>query len=174
MNQVATIGYEGARPDDFIETLLQAGIEILVDVREVAMSRRKGFAKTALRELLESNGIAYVHKRDLGDPKEGRDAARSGDFKKFRQIFNRHMRSAAAKHALSELANLADDSFICLLCYEREPKNCHRSIVVDELVKVSKVEPVHLGVREGISQVGEATKPKGRSGSAGQSIAACR
>ena len=72
---LATIGYEGARPDDFVGTLQLADIEMVIDIRDRAQSRRPGFSKSALRENLEQNGISYLHLKELGDPKDGRDAA---------------------------------------------------------------------------------------------------
>ena len=78
MTTLATIGYEGSSLEDFVATLLAANINTLVDVREVPVSRRKGFSKNALREVLEDAGLTYVHLIGLGDPKEGRDAAREG------------------------------------------------------------------------------------------------
>src|SRR3954453_21108705 len=76
---LTTIGYEAAELDDFVATLLAAGITRLIDVRELPISRRRGFAKRALSEALADAGIVYVHLRGLGDPKEGREAARVGD-----------------------------------------------------------------------------------------------
>ena len=82
--QFYTIGYEGADLFDFLATLKHAEVSLLVDIRELPASRRKGFSKNALQENLESVGIQYIHLRDLGDPKEGRLAARTGNFKDFR------------------------------------------------------------------------------------------
>jgi uncharacterized protein (DUF488 family) len=77
MKSLMTIGYEASQPDLFDATLLRRGVEVLVDVRAVALSRRRGFSKRALAERLEQQGISYLHLSNLGDPKPGRDAARS-------------------------------------------------------------------------------------------------
>jgi uncharacterized protein (DUF488 family) len=53
-----------------------AKITRLIDVRELPISRRKGFAKTALSTALAVAGIEYVHLKGPGDPKDGREAAR--------------------------------------------------------------------------------------------------
>ena len=71
---LATIGYEHASVPGFLAALTRAGVEVLVDVRAVASSRRKGFAKTALAANLETVGIDYLHLRGLGTPAEGRKA----------------------------------------------------------------------------------------------------
>src|SRR5574337_1560309 len=96
MKKLYTLGYEHAAIEDFIATLKAACIERIIDVRELPVSRRKGFSKNVLQAILEANDIAYVHLKGLGDPKEGREAARAGDQEKFTQIFTQHMKSAQA------------------------------------------------------------------------------
>ena len=94
---LATIGYESADLADFIATLRHAGISRLIDIRELPISRRKGFAKSALSEALNHAGIGYIHLRGLGDPKEGREAARAGNLAQFRRVFGKHMKSERAQ-----------------------------------------------------------------------------
>lgn len=146
-----TIGYEGASLDDFVATLRAAHVSVLLDVREIAASRRKGFAKTALSAALEHAGIRYVHLPDLGDPKDGREAARSGDHDGFLRIFNRHLKKPEAQRALREALELASQDRACLMCYERAPEACHRSIVATSLCTQSRFAVRHLGVRQGIA-----------------------
>ena len=146
---IFTIGYEQASLDDFIATLQLSGVETLVDVRERAQSRRKGFSKSALSEALNEVGIGYVHYRELGDPKAGREAARRGDFSEFRRVFAKVMASKGAKDALSKIENLLNESSICLMCYERNEKTCHRKIVSDNLETRLGRKAVHLGVKDG-------------------------
>ena len=67
--QLATIGYEKATLDDVIGRLQAAGVELLIDVRAVAASRRAGFSKTLLAATLQAHGIDYLHLRALGTPK---------------------------------------------------------------------------------------------------------
>ena len=61
LKKIVTIGYEGAEVADFLATLSQLGVTTLLDIRELPISRRKGFAKNALREGLLSVGIEYRH-----------------------------------------------------------------------------------------------------------------
>lgn len=148
---LATIGYEGAKLEDFIATLKLCEIDVLVDIRDRAQSRRPGFSKSGLSQSLAKCGIDYLHLRNLGDPKEGRDAARSGDFARFRQIFSTVMRSDHGKSALSELVELASEKTICLMCFERDQLTCHRKMVSDYLEPILGGKAQHLGVRHGVA-----------------------
>lgn len=141
-----TIGYEKATPEDFVATLKAGGVEVLVDIRDRAQSRRRGFSKTALADAVEKAGIEYVHFRALGDPKEGREAARAGNIEKFKKIFNAVLAAEPAQLALSEVIKLAGQKHICLMCYERDHRYCHRKIVSDELENTLGVKALHLGV----------------------------
>ncbi|ABD53503.1 hypothetical protein Jann_0586 [Jannaschia sp. CCS1] len=141
-----TVGYEGTDLRRFLACLEQSGVKTLVDVRERAQSRKKGFSKTALAEALAGIGIRYVHLRDLGDPKPGRDAARAGDYETFRKVFTSHMDTDAAKSALSELDTLAKEDRTCILCFERCHTECHRAIVATYLKELSPYDVVHVEV----------------------------
>ena len=74
-----TIGYEGAAMDDFLGVLVRAGVEQVIDVRALPLSRRPGFSKSSLAASLKEAGMGYVHLKALGTPKAGRDAAKKGD-----------------------------------------------------------------------------------------------
>ncbi len=137
MRTIFTIGYEGASIEPFVADLVSAGIEVLADVRAVTVSRKKGFSKNGLRARLAEAGITYVHFRDLGDPKPGREAARAGRYPEFRAIYGTHLRSPEAKSALSALARVVIDRRTCLMCYERDASVCHRSIVAEAVSKGS-------------------------------------
>src|SRR5437764_12808379 len=101
-----TIGYEKFRVQDFIAALHLARVEMLIDVRDVPLSRKRGFSKTALAAVLEKNGIAYAHLKGLGDPKPGREAARAGQYDHFRRIFGNHMVTQVAQRDLGRAVNL--------------------------------------------------------------------
>ena len=146
---VSTIGYERATLADFIATLKLSEIDVLVDIRDRAQSRRPGFSKTALSNALDEAGIGYLHFRELGDPKEGREAARRGDYDRFRSIFAGVMETDRAKEAISKLEVLASHKRICLMCFERDQSTCHRKIVSDHLEELLMTKTQHLGVREG-------------------------
>ena len=92
MPRLFTIGYEGTDIDRFVETLKIVGVEVVADVRAVALSRKKGFSKSALSARLMADGMEYLHFVELGDPKPGRDAARAGLYDEFRKIYRRHLK----------------------------------------------------------------------------------
>jgi uncharacterized protein (DUF488 family) len=148
---LATIGYEGADLDDFVATLRSAGISRLIDVRELAISRRRGFAKRALSAALAEADIEYVHLRGLGDPKEGREAARAGDYMRFKKVFGGHLKTEAAQADLRTAVRLVAEGGSCLMCYERDHTACHRTIVAQSLSGNIQVTIRHLGVRAGLA-----------------------
>jgi uncharacterized protein (DUF488 family) len=147
MTTLATIGYENATVPRFLDALKEAGVELLVDVRAVASSRRPGFAKTKLAENAGSVGIGYLHLRGLGTPAEGRAAARAGRHEEMRAIFMEHMETSDAQDELERLAELVRSGRrVCLLCLEADPTHCHRSMVAEALqalvpVKVQNLAP---------------------------------
>ena len=152
MPVLRTIGYEGASIEDFIVTLHEAGVRLLIDVRELPISRRRGFAKNALAAALEAVGIRYVHLKGLGDPKEGRDAARANDFDKFLRIYTRHLKTAAAQRDLAHAVQLGAEGNACLMCYERDYKICHRLLVAQAMAGIVSTQIKHLGVRQGLGR----------------------
>jgi len=144
---LSTIGYEGASLDNFIRTLVAAKVQVLIDIRERAQSRRKGFSKSALDAALSNAGITYLHLRVLGDPKEGREAARAGQMARFRKIYSGVLRSSEAKAALKVIADASQRSSACLLCYERDFEHCHRKLVSDKIESRTGRKTRHLGVK---------------------------
>lgn len=145
---LSTIGYEGASLKDFVATIAASTVEVLVDVRERAQSRRRGFSKTVLSDALAEIGVEYLHFPELGDPKEGREAARAGDWKKFKRIYSNVIRRKAAQYAIEEIIEIAKSSNACLLCYERDPFTCHRKIITDKIAASKGIMATHLGVRQ--------------------------
>lgn len=146
-----TIGYEGAILDDFVATLVTHSVTTLIDIREVAISRRPGFAKRALSAALGRAGIAYVHLRGLGDPKEGREAARRNDHDRFVQVFSTHLLTAAAQEDLGRASEIASAGGACLMCYERDHSSCHRSLVAAAISATVAVHIRHLNPEGGIA-----------------------
>jgi uncharacterized protein (DUF488 family) len=128
MQTLFTIGYEQARPDAVLKELKRAKVDVLIDTRAVAASRRPGFSKRQLAASLDENGIDYLHLQKLGTPADGRQAARSGDMTTLWRIYDKHIRTAEAQAALAELVGLIKSGKrVALLCYERDPQQCHRS-----------------------------------------------
>ena len=139
-----TIGYEGATSAAVVESLTAAGVELLVDVRAVAASRRAGFSKGVLSATVSAAGVDYLHLRDLGTPKPGRDAARAGRCEEMRAIFAAHLEEPAAVAAFERLAQEAGRRRAALLCFEAEPDCCHRLVLVERLLERTPREVAHL------------------------------
>ena len=133
MRVIYTIGYEATDVNRFVETLQAVGVTMLADVRAIALSRKQGFSKKSLQLRLKENGIGYSHFVDLGDPKPGREAARAGKLDAFRKIYARHLSLASSAAALKTLSELASSQPTCLLCFERDPATCHRSLIANQL-----------------------------------------
>lgn len=145
MAQLFTTGYEQySKPGDLISVLRQAGVECLVDVRELPLSRRRGFSKKALAAALTDAGVHYDHARALGNPKPFRDLYRSGQQDRGEKAYLAHLRNGSA-HAVDDLAKVLIGKPTCLLCYEADPQACHRSLVVDELrLRIPRLQVEHL------------------------------
>lgn len=141
-----TIGYEGVTIGQFLDTLAAAGVTTLLDVREIAASRRKGFAKTALRENLAAAGIDYRHEPRLGSPRALRHRFRGdGDRARFFAGFEAHL--ANQRPLVEQLARELSGT-VALMCFERDHRDCHRSSVAGMLRDITRLEPRHLYCRD--------------------------
>ena len=140
-----TIGYEQAKPAAVLNELKEAKIDLLVDTRAVAASRRPGFSKRQLAAALDEAGIAYLHLQKLGTPAEGREAARAGDTKTLWRIYDKHIKKPEPQAELDELVQLIKSGKrIALLCYCRDPKTCHRSRIVANVAERTPVKVADL------------------------------
>ena len=145
MLSIATIGYEGATIASFQDALRDANIDLLVDVRALASSRRPGFAKTRLAANAREAGAEYLHLRALGTPADGRAAARAGHHDEMKRIFRKQLATPEAQDALALVADLVRQGRrICLLCFEARPEHCHRSIVAAALSGMLPAQVVDL------------------------------
>ena len=145
MQTLFTIGYEKALPAAVLGELKHAKIDLLVDTRAVAASRRPGFSKRQLAASLDEIGIPYLHLQKLGTPAEGRQAARAGDLDTLWRIYDKHIKTPEAQAALGELlALIKSGKRVCLLCYERDPNECHRSRIAALVKKRTRVTAENL------------------------------
>jgi uncharacterized protein (DUF488 family) len=145
MRPVATIGYEAATIGGFLDALTRARVELLVDVRAVASSRRPGFSKSRLAAHVAERGIDYLHLRGLGTPAEGRAAARSGRHDDMRRVFQAHLATPEAQDDLEQLVELVRAGRrVCLLCFEADPAHCHRTLVAAALAEREPIAVAHL------------------------------
>ncbi|HWW47579.1 MAG TPA: DUF488 domain-containing protein [Xanthobacteraceae bacterium] len=140
-----TIGYEQTPIAAVLDELERAGVKLLVDVRAVAASRRPGFSKTQLAAGLNERNISYIHLRDLGTPKEGRLAARSGHDDELERIYLAHLATPQARESMDELATLVRNAGpVCILCYERDHKHCHRRFIAEVIEAREKTTTKNL------------------------------
>lgn len=145
MYQLFTIGYEKTEPVAVLNELKRAKVDLLVDTRAVAVSRRPGFSKRQLAAALDEAGVAYIHSQKLGTPAQGRAAARGGDIDTLWRIYDKHIKSRDAQDALEELIELIKSGkYVALLCYCRDPNTCHRSRIVANVKKRIRVKVTDL------------------------------
>ena len=129
--RIFTIGYEGTTVPEFIAALKLADVERVIDVRALPLSRRPGFSKTALRSALEEAGIDYVHLKALGTPPDGRAAARAGRHADLERIYAGQLELPEAIAQSAQMLALAEEKPTALLCMEREPAHCHRTLLLN-------------------------------------------
>ena len=145
MKGLFTIGYEGVSLDEFLTTLEDSEIDILLDIRELPISRRKGFSKSTLSEALIECDIDYRHERQLGSPKKIRHKLREdGNYKSFFRAFEKHLKRQTG--LLGELTEELNGN-VALMCYEKDHTLCHRFSVVNTLADMLGLTPIHLEVK---------------------------
>jgi uncharacterized protein (DUF488 family) len=145
MNPLFTIGYEQATSQAVLGALGRSGIELVVDTRAVAASRRPGFSKRQLAAGLDQHGIGYLHLRGLGTPKEGRLAARGGHLDDLFRIYEAHLAAPQAQEELDALIGIVKSGRrVCLLCYERDVAHCHRKRIAELVCERVGVAVEHL------------------------------
>jgi uncharacterized protein (DUF488 family) len=139
-----TIGYEGLTPDELIARLQAAKVDRVVDVRELPLSRRRGFSKSTLAAALERAGIRYQHARALGNPKPFRERYKDGDVRGGARKYRAHLHNGSYP-ALVELADALSHQKICLLCVEETHDRCHRAVIAGAIAeRLPRVAIVHL------------------------------
>ncbi|MGO4584118.1 DUF488 family protein [Arthrobacter sp. 2RAF6] len=140
------VGYEGHDISSFIAFLEPWKIDVLVDVRLNAISRKKGFSKTALSSALAEAGIRYEHLPILGNPKDNRDGFWSPGTNAAKQAYARYrelLRAAPAHAALMKLAKLGTSEHVALLCFEASETCCHRRLIL-EAVEAEAAALAHI------------------------------
>ncbi|MDX5985237.1 MAG: DUF488 domain-containing protein [Pseudomonadota bacterium] len=137
--KVFTIGYEATTMADFLAALTGAGVERVIDVRALPLSRRPGFSKTSLAASLAEAGIDYVHLKALGTPKRGRDAAKKGDVATLEAVYADQLELPEAQAQAAQMLALAADKPSALLCFERDPRHCHRTLLLEAEAKGAEV-----------------------------------
>lgn len=137
--KIFTIGYEGTTVPEFLAALKKAGVKQVIDVRALPLSRRPGFSKSSLRASLEDAGIEYVHLKALGTPADGRAAARAGRHADLERIYAGQLELPEAIAQSAQMLDLAAEKPSALLCMEREPAKCHRTLLLNAVAPDAEV-----------------------------------
>jgi uncharacterized protein (DUF488 family) len=137
--RIFTIGYEGTTVTEFIAALKSAGVERVIDVRALPLSRRPGFSKSPLRAALEQENIEYIHLKALGTPAEGRTAARAGRHDDLERIYAGQLELPEALAQSAQMLELAREKPTALLCMERDPVHCHRTLLIQAVAADAEV-----------------------------------
>jgi uncharacterized protein (DUF488 family) len=141
-DRVWTIGYEGRTLDQLVADLRAAGVGQVIDVRELPLSRKRGFSKSALAAALRAAGIEYVSERRVGAPRQARHRLREGGaWAPFANAYLAHL--DGQQDAVLAVEALARAHPTALLCYERDGLACHRGLLAGRLARRG-LEPVHL------------------------------
>jgi uncharacterized protein (DUF488 family) len=140
-----TLGYQKRGLQEFVDILREVSIDVLIDVRETAWSRKRGFSRPTLPRALEAAGIEYLHLRSAGSPRELRAKAQSHEesLTLYRDYLARHTTLVDEFDAL--VAGLhVQGKRVCIMCYERHPDDCHRSILAAEWQSRGDRQVAHL------------------------------
>jgi uncharacterized protein (DUF488 family) len=129
VTELFTIGYEGRTVSELIDALHASGVDRLIDVRELPLSRRKGFSKTGLAAALAGAGIDYVHLREAGNPFRHDDAGGGAILARYRD----HLARTPA--VVDAVLAAARGHRAALLCLERDPAECHRAVLAAAIAK---------------------------------------
>jgi uncharacterized protein (DUF488 family) len=158
VKRVATIGVYGWTLEDWLAALRQADVALVVDIRQRRGVRGREYAWANAKRLetaLGQAGIGYRHELSLAPTSEIRQVQyeedrRQGVGKRARQVASREYVERYRREILERAdldafaASLPDDGVSVLLCVEREPEVCHRSLVAERLAERYGVEVRHL------------------------------
>jgi hypothetical protein len=144
ISELFTIGYEGSSLEEYLNKLIKNNIQVLYDVRKNPLSRKFGFSKSILSELLPQFGIEYRHLPELGIVSEKRqDLNTELDYIKLFAEYEKYLPEKIIY--LQELAHtLKKGKSIALTCFEKTPRFCHRHCVSNYLTEHYDVEVTHL------------------------------
>ncbi len=143
---VASVGYERHKDHEaFARHLREAGVEQLVDVRELPISRRRGYGKQALSQAMAQVGIEYVHAKALGNPKRFRDLYKSGRVNEGREGYRTYLVGERLPD-LRQLVPLLRGKRSALMCLEHDASICHRSVIMQALAD-------ELGLRLHVAEI---------------------
>ena len=122
-----TIGYEKISLDEFMLLLLLHGIQTVIDVRETTTSRRREFSKHPLEQAFIKVGLDYISMPEVGIPSEIRNKIlKDGDHQDLLVWYSKHVPQKSGEYA-KQVATAVKAGNTALMCYEKDPKECHRT-----------------------------------------------
>lgn len=138
---LVSVGYEGRSAEELVALMVAERVDVVVDVRLNPISRKPGLSKTKLAAELAAAGVGYLHVRALGNPRENRDPFWTGHVNHGVAVFRSLMEMPVASASLDDLARVARESRVALLCFERDHSRCHRQVLTEQLtVRVPDAE----------------------------------
>lgn len=135
-----TIGYEGLSLEQYIKKLIIYDVHTLCDVRKNAYSQKYGFSRYTLEKACSGVDIRYIHVPQLGIESDKRQDLRSQ--KDYDILFDEYERTTLMenKEALMKVRSIIDtDKRVALTCFEKDPKQCHRSRVANALMSLPNI-----------------------------------
>lgn len=138
-HQVVGWGYEGKTPGDLVAFAQHWHAKTVVDIRLNPVSRKPGFSKRRLNEVLTEAGLVYAHMPELGNPRDNRagfaDTTGAVGRAARERFIDEVLDASAGQRALKALRELAASGSAVLLCYEHDEPCCHRALVLDALAE---------------------------------------
>jgi hypothetical protein len=140
---IYTMGYEGKSIDNFLHTIIKAGIGTILDVRANPISRKYGFARSSMSTLASNMGIRYVHIPELGIPSGKRKNLDS--FDSYAKLFCDYEETMLPNQpeAFRRATELVKEQPTVLVCMEKHPDSCHRSRLAKALKCATGLSIVH-------------------------------
>lgn len=133
---IYTIGYEGKSVEELIEILKRYEIKRLIDVRQLALSRKNGFSKSILKDKLNENHIGYQNIQELGSPRALRHQLwNDKNYDEFFKKYSEWLDSSDSETSLENLEGLAHIRATAIMCFEKDVEKCHRSIIKKRLIQ---------------------------------------
>ncbi len=132
---IFTIGYEKTTQAEFIAALKAAGVAQIIDIRARPISRKPGFSKNMLAASLAAEGIGYLGLPALGTPPDGRAAALDHRLSDLDRIYSAQLETPEAELAVQQLKEAVTEKPSALLCYERDPTYCHRTLLREKKLR---------------------------------------
>lgn len=136
-----TIGYEGFSLESYLRQLISNDVHVLCDVRKNAFSMKYGFSKAILQKACEGVGIKYIHVPELGIESEQRQTLKTQN--DYDLLFERYEKTTLLnnwKYLLKVHEFISQYGRVCLTCFEKDPKQCHRTRIARALMRLPNID----------------------------------